>query len=242
MTARFHFPEALPQTAEVVLPQAIAHHALRVLRLRDGDALVLFDGSGGEVAARLQVRGRDAVALLGARRDNDRESPFFVELAQALPAGDKMDWVVQKAVELGAGAIQPLVAERSVLRLSGERAERRLAHWRQVAVAACEQCGRNRVPEVRPLRTLAQWLDEGSALPGYVLAPDGEAGFDDAPGKLSSPGLRLAVGPEGGWSDAELARLRAGGCRAVRLGPRVLRTETAGLAALAVLQARWGDF
>ena len=240
MISRFHFPGRLPDAGEVELPEALAHHALRVLRLRDGEQMVLFDGEGGEVDARLTVRGKTGFAQLGERRTLDRESPLPVVLVQALASGDKMDWVVQKAVELGVAAIQPVQAERSVLRLAGERADKRVAHWQQVAVAACEQCGRNRVPEIRPLQALAPWLGAHRDALNYVLAPGGAAGFADEPEPKDV--VHLLVGPEGGWSEVEIAAFDAAGCRRVRLGPRVLRTETAGLAAVAALQARWGDF
>ena len=236
MISRFHFPDRLPAGGEVALPDALAHHALRVLRLRDGEAVVLFDGSGGEVEARLAVRGKAVFAQLGEARAVERESPLRIVLVQALASGDKMDWVVQKAVELGAHAVQPVQAERSVLRLAGERADKRVAHWQQVAVAACEQCGRNRVPEIRPLQALAPWLGAHRDALNYVLAPGGAAGFADEPEPKDV--VHLLVGPEGGWSEVEIAAF----CRPVRLGPRVLRTETAGLAAVAALQARWGDF
>ena len=219
MISRFHFPGVLPEGGELALPDELAHHALRVLRLRDGESVILFDGKGDEVAAQLSVRGKAGFALLGERRHVNRESPLQVVLVQALAASDKMDWVVQKAVELGVSAIQPVQAERSVLRLSAERAEKRLVHWRQVAVSACEQSGRNCIPEVRALQGLASWL---------AAHRDGSC--------------HVLVGPEGGWTDSELAACDAAGCRRVTLGPRVLRTETAGLVALAVLQARWGDF
>ncbi len=240
MISRFHFPDRLPAGGEVALPDALAHHALRVLRLRDGEAVVLFDGSGGEVEARLAVRGKAVFAQLGEARAVERESPLRIVLVQALASGDKMDWVVQKAVELGAHAVQPVQAERSVLRLAGERADKRVAHWQQVAVAACEQCGRNRVPEIRPLQALASWLGAHRDALNYVLAPGGAAGFADEPEPKDV--VHLLVGPEGGWSEVEIAAFDAAGCRPVRLGPRVLRTETAGLAAVAALQARWGDF
>lgn len=240
MISRFHFPAALPAAGEIALPDALAHHAVRVLRLRDGERIVLFDGEGGEAEATLRVRGKTVVAEVAARREVDRESPLQIVLVQALAASDKMDWVVQKAVELGVSAIQPVQAERSVLRLAGERADKRLAHWQQVAVAACEQCGRNRIPAVRPLQPLVHWLAAHRGALGYVLAPGGAASFADEP--VPQDVVHLLVGPEGGWSDAELAAFDAAGCRRVRLGPRVLRTETAGLAAIAALQARWGDF
>ncbi|ENO90403.1 16S rRNA (uracil(1498)-N(3))-methyltransferase [Thauera linaloolentis] len=240
MISRFHFPGRLPGDGEVALPDDLAHHALRVLRLRDGAPMVLFDGEGGEVEARLAVRGKAGFALLGERHACDRESPVRVVLAQALAAGDKMDWVVQKAVELGVAAIHPVQAERSVLRLSGERADKRRAHWQQVAVSACEQSGRNRIPEVASVRPLAQWLDAMRGQCAYVLAPGGGAGF---PARERPEGaVHVLVGPEGGWTESELAACDAAGLQRVTLGPRVLRTETAGLAALAVLQAHWGDF
>jgi 16S rRNA (uracil1498-N3)-methyltransferase len=240
MISRFHFPGRLPAAGTIELPDALAHHAVRVLRLRDGERIVLFDGEGGEAEATLQVRGKSACAQLEARREVDRESPLQIVLVQALAASDKMDWVVQKAVELGVSAIQPVQAERSVLRLAGERADKRHAHWQQVAVSACEQCGRNRIPEVRPLQPLTQWLAAHRGALNYVLAPGGAASFADEPAVQDV--VHLLVGPEGGWSEAEMSAFDAAGRRRVRLGPRVLRTETAGLAALAALQARWGDF
>jgi 16S rRNA (uracil1498-N3)-methyltransferase len=240
MISRFHFPGRLPAGGELALPEALAPHALRVLRLRDGEAVVLFDGSGGEVEARLEVRGKAVFAQLGAAHRVERESPLRIVLVQALASGDKMDWVVQKAVELGAYAIQPVQAERSVLRLTGERADKRVAHWQQVAVSACEQCGRNLIPEIRSLQPLAHWLGANRDALNYVLAPGGAGGFADEPAARDL--VQVLVGPEGGWSEAEMATFDAAGCRRVRLGPRVLRTETAGLAAIAALQARWGDF
>lgn len=240
MISRFHFPGRLPAAGTLELPDALAHHAVRVLRLRDGDRIVLFDGEGGEAEATLQVRGKAAWAQVEARREVDRESPLQIVLVQALASSDKMDWVVQKAVELGVSAIQPVQAERSVLRLAGERAEKRQSHWQQVAVAACEQCGRNRIPEVQPLQPLAHWLAAHRGMLNYVLAPGGVASFAEEPAPQQP--VHVLVGPEGGWSDAEMAAFDAAGCRRVRLGPRVLRTETAGLAAIATLQARWGDF
>ena len=243
MISRFHFPDRLPAGGEVALPDALAHHALRVLRLRDGEAVVLFDGSGGEVEARLAVRGKAVFAQLGEARAVERESPLRIVLVQALASGDKMDWVVQKAVELGAHAVQPVQAERSVLRLAGERADKRVAHWQQVAVAACEQCGRNRVPVMHPALTLAQWLQ---AHPVEQDAPGTQrAVLSLAPGcqplaqvlaKEAGPVVLLS-GPEGGLSPAEEALALQAGFAPVTLGTRILRAETAPLAALALLGA-----
>lgn len=199
--------------------------------------MVLFDGSGGELHARLDVRARLAVAVDGRWQEVSRESPLDIVLVQALASSDKMDWVIQKAVELGATGIIPVQAARSVLRLAGERADKKLEHWRQIVIAACEQCGRNRLPFVAPLQSLAAYLSREAVR--WILAPGGESLSAIQPVPSS---IHLLIGPEGGWSDEELALCLRAGSRAVGLGPRVLRTETAGLAALAALQARAGDF
>jgi len=237
MVSRFYFPGVLPRGGEIELPPAAAHHALKVLRLGSGDAVVLFDGSGGELHARLDVRARLAVAVDGRWQEVSRESPLDIVLVQALASSDKMDWVIQKAVELGATGIIPVQAARSVLRLAGERADKKLEHWRQIVIAACEQCGRNRLPFVAPLQSLAAYLSREAVR--WILAPGGESLSAIQPVPSS---IHLLIGPEGGWSDEELALCLRAGSRAVGLGPRVLRTETAGLAALAALQARAGDF
>ena len=241
MISRFFFPEPLPKGGEVRLPDALAHHAGRVLRLRDGDSVILFDGQGGEVPATLVFSGKQCRAALGEWSDRERESPLRLVLVQALASGDKMDWIVQKAVELGAAGVIPVRAERSVIRLSGDRAARRVEHWRQVAIAACEQSGRNRIPFVAEIVELGGYLDSSRAIRSRLfLAPSGGNRFE----ALSEPGpeIHMLIGPEGGWSEGEAAACRAAGCTPVLLGPRILRTETAGLAAISAIQARWGDF
>ena len=222
-----------------MLPPASAHHALKVLRLGSGEPVVLFDGSGGELHARLDIRARQAVAVDGQWQEVSRESPLDIVLVQALASGDKMDWIIQKAVELGANGIVPVEAARSVLRLGGERAGKRLEHWQQVVIAACEQCGRNRLPFVAPVQSLAACLEQAPNAARLVLVPGGEPLSAVRP---VPPVIHLFVGPEGGWNDEELALCLRAGSRAVGLGPRVLRTETAGLAALAALQTKAGDF
>jgi len=239
MISRFYFPGTLPRAGEIELPPAVAHHALKVLRLGSGDAMVLFDGSGGELHARLDVRARLAVAVDGQWREVSRESPLDIVLVQALASSDRMDWVIQKAVELGAAGIVPVQAARSVLRLASERADKKCAHWRQVVIAACEQCGRNRLPFIAPVQSLAAYLAQTPEVARWILVPGGEPLSAIQPVPAS---IHLLVGPEGGWSDEELALCLRSNSRAVGLGPRVLRTETAGLAALAALQARAGDF
>ena len=238
---RFYCREALSPGAHVELPEPVARHAVRVLRLPPGAPLVLFDGRGGEYPAHIERIERDRVyAELGAWQDIERESSLAVTLVQALQAGDKMDFTIQKAVELGVRDIVPVESRRSVLRLSGERAAKRVAHWQGVVASACEQCGRNQVPLVAPLEKLENWLARpaGGAL-RLMLAPDaGQTLADIAPvGEV-----QLLIGAEGGLDPQEMIAAQQAGFQAVRLGPRVLRTETAGLAALAALQALWGDF
>ena len=242
MISRFFFPERLPAGGEVVLPEALAHHAARVLRLQDGDAVILFDGSGGEVPARLAVSGRRWSAWLDAPCAVERESPLELVLVQALASGDKMDWVVQKSTELGVAAVLPVAAARSVLRLAGERADKRVAHWRQVAVSACEQCGRNRIPEVAPVASLDAYLTASRGVRKLILAPVAGKALRDIAPPARGEAVHLLVGPEGGWSEDEVAACLRAGAEALSLGPRVLRTETAGLAALAAMQALWGDY
>jgi 16S rRNA (uracil1498-N3)-methyltransferase len=239
MIPRLYCPAPLAPGALVDLPEQAAHHARRVLRLGEGDAVTLFNGEGGEYSASI---ARGTSVRIAAWLEVEREAPLAVTLVQALPAADKMDWVVQKAVELGVARLQPVGARRSVVRLAGERAERRVGHWQQVAVSACEQCGRNRVPEVAPVLDLAHFLGRPVA-PGetrLLLAPGEAAGLS----ALARPaaGVTLLVGPEGGFDDGEVSAACAAGFRPLQLGPRVLRTETAGLAALAAIMALWGDF
>ena len=235
---RLYVAEALRAGAKLGLPTQAAHHVARVLRLREGDAVTLFDGRGGEYEARVYMPGRGhVVAEVGAKSETERESPLAVTLVQAVSTGEKMDYTVQKAVELGAVAIHPVLAERSVVRLSGEREAKRLAHWQRVAIAACEQCGRNRVPAIAEPVPLEHYRPApGTAK--ILLSPSGK---ERLRGIAAGP-ITLAAGPEAGFSDDEEAWLVRAGFVPVRLGPRVLRTETAAIAALAALNALLGDF
>lgn len=241
MVARFFCAVPLNAGQSVTLPAAAAHHAERVLRLRAGDAVVLFNGCGGEYAGRIESLGKVARVKLQAWHAVEREPPLAVTLVQSLVAADKMDWIVQKAVELGATEIAPVVSSRSVVRLSRERAAKRIEHLRQIAVAACEQCGRNTVPTVRDLRALPAFLGEQAACQTVrlMLAPGGQVRLATLP-PPSGP-LVLLVGPEGGLSNEEEQAAQSAGFTALALGPRTLRTETAGIAALAALLSRWGD-
>jgi len=226
--------------AQFALAPDAAQHVSRALRLKAGDALTLFDGRGGEYEAAIQRIDRDRVDVkVGAWRDVEREASVRVGLAQGLPEADKMDWIIQKAVELGAAWIQPLVCDRSVVRLSGERAERRQAHWRRVAVAACEQSGRNAIPEVRPTLTFLSWIAAESEVPRWMLVP----GAPPLAAHAAPAGpIELLVGPEGGLSEREVDLAASRRFEPLSLGPRVLRTETAPIAALAAIHALWGDF
>jgi 16S rRNA (uracil1498-N3)-methyltransferase len=238
---RFYCREALSPGAHVELPEPVARHAVRVLRLPPGAPMVLFDGRGGEYPAHIERIERDRVmAVLGAWVETERESALAITLVQALQAGDKMDFTIQKAVELGVRDIVPVESRRSVLRLSGERAGKRVAHWQGVVASACEQCGRNQVPLVAPLEKLENWLARpADGVLRLMLAPDAEQTLATiAPAK----DVQLLIGAEGGLDPQEVIAAQQAGFQAVRLGPRVLRTETAGLAALAALQALWGDF
>jgi 16S rRNA (uracil1498-N3)-methyltransferase len=228
----------LSQGAEVELGEATARH-VAALRLREGDAVVLFDGTGGEHDASLlrMVRGR-CTARVHAHRDVERESPLALTLALGISAGDRMDYALQKATELGVKRFVPLATERSVVRLQESRAERRLAHWRGVTVAACEQCGRNRLPPVEPVAGLDAFVAAPAEGLKLVLAPGGTARLATMSRRET---ITVLVGPEGGLSPRELEAAAAAGFVALRFGPRTLRTETAPVAAVAALQALWGD-
>jgi len=242
---RIHVDAALAPGARVVLPEAAATHLVRVLRLQPGDACVLFNGDGHDYDARIAAIGkRGAEAEVAAARPVDNESPLRITLLQGIARGEKMDWILQKATELGIAAVLPVASERSEVKLDAARADKRLAHWRSVVVSACEQSGRARVPEVAPPQALAPALARGEPMnglpmPGYLLDPFADRAIAGLPAALRE--CTLAVGPEGGWSPRDREHLLAAGFVGLRLGPRILRTETAGIAAIAALQSRAGD-
>jgi 16S rRNA (uracil1498-N3)-methyltransferase len=222
------------------LPDSSAHHATRVVRLGVGDALTLFAGTGGEYAATItRIDKRGAAVRIDGYAPVERESALRITLAQAIAANDAMDHAIRKATELGVTAIQPLITARSAPLPAGERREKRHAHWRQIAIAACEQCGRNRVPEVSAPQSLAGWLRfwRGG---GIMFAPDAGRGLAALPAPAAP--IALLIGPEGGFAPDEMEGALRSGFTAVQLGPRVLRAETAAVAALAALHALWGDF
>lgn len=239
---RVHVDAPFSPGAEVVLPESVAAHLARVLRLTVGDECVLFNGDGRDHAARVVALDKRSMRVaIGDARIVDNESSLRIALLQGVARGEKMDLILQKATELGVASIAPLWSQRSEVKLEGERATKRLAHWHGVVASACEQSGRARVPDVAAPVALAAALD---AMPAggvrLILDPDGELALKSL-SLDSHDHVALAVGPEGGWSPADREQLRAAGFQGLRLGPRILRTETAGLAAIAALQSRFGD-
>jgi 16S rRNA (uracil1498-N3)-methyltransferase len=236
MKPRVYLDAALAHAGEVSLDDAPAHHLARVLRLREGDALTVFNGRGGEWDAEFLGKRR---VRLREFSDVERESPLRITLAQGVSSGDRMDYTIQKAVELGVACIQPVFTKRGVVRLEGSRAQSRLNHWKKIVIAACEQSGRNRIPELRPLLDFAIYLrdlrDEGARL---LLSAQGRP-LKELDVKATAT---VAAGPEAGFAPEEQAALERAGFVKASLGPRILRTETAALAALAALNALRGDF
>lgn len=233
---------ALAAGTRVVLPESAAAHLVRVLRLREGDACVLFNGDGNDYSARIFSAGKCEVSVdIVSTQPVDNESPLRILLLQGIARGEKMDLVLQKATELGVAGVMPVFAERTEVKLDAERTAKRVAHWRSVMVSACEQSGRACVPELAHPAALAQ---AAASLPQdcikLTLDPVGEFSL----ATLTAPGTRsiaIAIGPEGGWSPRDREVLSTAGFMGLRMGPRILRTETAGLAAIAALQSRFGD-
>jgi len=250
---RFYCPPPIPLNGSFDLPPDVAHHAARVLRLRAGDRVAIFDGIGNECSGQISDLGARRVTVANiTSTDNNRESPLHTVLAQALSSSEKMDWVIQKATELGVTEIQPLATERSVARLSAERAARRHEHWQQVAISACEQCGRNVLPMIHKPLDIMDWLQQTKSIPDanspeqkfpeakYIALPESAVLLREQTKPRGR--IMLMIGAEGGFSIAESTVALQCGYIPVRLGGRVLRTETAAVAGLAVLQTLWGDF
>jgi 16S rRNA (uracil1498-N3)-methyltransferase len=235
MTPRVYLDVPLGEAGEVSLEDAPAHHLARVLRLREGDALTVFNGRGGEWDAEFIGKRR---VRLRTFSDVERESPLHITLVQGVSSGERMDYTIQKAAELGVAVVQPLLAKRGVVRLEGTRASARVDHWRKVAIAACEQCGRNRIPEVHPLISVADYRSSGDAM-RILLSPQARLRLSEA--VKNAEAFVLAAGPEAGFTAEEETALAGAGFVPASLGPRVLRTDTAAVAALAALNALRGD-
>lgn len=239
---RFYHPGALSPGHETTLPDNAAIHACKALRMQVGDAVILFNGDGHDYLGKLtSVRKQEVNALMIEAHPRPTESPLKITLAQAISSGDRMDFTIQKAVEMGAFAIQPIASQRSVVKLAGERAEKRREHWQNVAISACEQSGRAFVPQVAPPLSLPEWLAQKPAADALItLAPNAPQTLPQL--KLTGSNICLLIGPEGGLTDQEIDMAAQHSFTPVRMGPRVLRTETAALAAIASMQTLWGDF
>jgi len=237
---RFFCSQPLALGLVVTLPEAVAHH-VNVVRLAPGDAITLFNGDGGEYTAVLNsVEKKRVSAELKAYSERDVELPYALTLAQALPEASKMDWIVEKAIELGVAAIQPLAARRCVVRLSAERAEKKLAHWQGIIVSASEQSGRNRLAQLAGVDDFKDWIAQQDMHRRVILTPRASQSLPDWARHQPPQALTLMVGPEGGFTEEEENLALAHGALALSMGPRILRTETAGLTALAALNAIWG--
>lgn len=241
--SRFHVALPLAVNRSLVLPAATADHAVRVLRARVGDALLLFNGDGDDYLARISASSKSATTVnIESVQAGIGESPLHITLVQALARGERMDTILQKSTELGVARIVPVSSERSEVRLDEDRAGKRMAHWSQIIASAAEQCGRSSLPELIPPQSLTQFAASLAAISNaeqrYCLHPDSTTRLADikAPQRVV-----IAIGPEGGYSDRDLAVLDQVGFARLALGPRILRTETAGPAAITALQARFGD-
>jgi len=236
---RIYTGQELRGNTRIALEPRPSAHIARALRMREGDKLTLFDGVDGEYPATIAtIDKKKVVVITGAHQARELESNLHIHLGIAISRGDRMDWMVQKATELGVNVLTPLFTERTEVKLAGERAAKKIHHWQQIAISACEQCGRNRLPAIEALQDVASWLASTDAARKFVLhhRADSIGGAGDKPASIA-----LLVGPEGGLSDQEISAAEQAGFQSLCLGPRVLRTETAPLAAIAILQAHWGD-
>lgn len=244
---RFFVPTPLQSGQTAPLPDDVVRH-MHVLRIRAGDKVILFNGDGGQFDAELlHLDKHAATARIGRFDARDAEPPYRVTLAQGIAGGDKMDWLIEKAVELGVTSIAPLITARSVVRLSGERAMRRQSHWQALVRAACEQCGRNRLPHVAPATDVTAWLNSLEHPPRegelrWLLSPRAELSFTALADTAPNGTVIVMIGPEGGFSAPEEEAAAARGFTPLGLGARVLRAETAGIAVLAAMAARWGGW
>lgn len=236
---RFYCTTPLSSGITFNLPPAVAHH-IQVLRLAPGAQIRLFNGDGGEYVAQIVGKDKKRVSVtVGDFDPREAELPYALTLAQALPEAAKMDWIMEKAMELGVHAIQPLAAQRCVVRLNAERAEKRLEHWQGVVAAAAEQCGRNRLAQVALPQDFRQWATQQDLHRRLLLSPRADTSLSDWARQQPPQALTLVIGPEGGFTEEEETLAQAHGTLLFSMGPRILRTETAGLAAVAALNALW---
>ena len=238
--SRIYTEAALQSGQTLALDDKASHYLGKVLRQQVGDELILFNGDGGQYRSRISAIDKKRVSVeVGEASSPVTESPLAIHLGIAMSRGDRMDWVLQKSTELGVTAITPLITERTELKLKGERQDKKLAHWQQIIISACEQCGRNTLPVLHPPAMGSEWVSKASADRKLVLHHRSDRGLDR---NAAVGSVALYIGPEGGLSADEIRAAEKQGFQALTLGPRVLRTETAPLAAIAVLQSTWGDF
>ena len=248
MHARFYHPAEISIEQLIELSVENKHHAARVLRLKKGDSITLFNGHGGEFSAHIEdISKSSTTVLIEAYHDINCESPLDITLAQAICVNEKMDWIIQKAVELGVTCIQPVSTVRSFVHLSDERSSKRLQHWQKIIISACEQCGRNHLPQILPLILLPEWLSNKKATQSshdlnLMLSTTATESLRNIPQPPASTHIALLIGPEGGFTQEEEVAILHTGFIPVRLGKRILRTESAALAAISALQTLWGDF
>ena len=248
MLPRFYCKEQITLNQPFELPDNVRHHAVRVLRLKQGDSLILFNGQGGEFFSEIIAINKNTSAIkILQHNQQECESPLTIELSQAICSNEKMDWVIQKAVEMGVSRIQPVTTTRSVIKLSSERAAKRLQHWQQITIAACEQCGRNHVPDVLPPLPLPHWLGEiknreVSTHTNLLLLPTAEKKLSELVPKSNNSSYTLLIGPEGGFTPEEERAALLTHFEPILVGKRILRTETAALATIAAMQTLWGDY
>lgn len=237
---RIHHPELIHQLGSLALGEDAAGHVGRVLRMKEGQEVLLFDGSGAEFPATItEVSKKNVTVDVTERIERSSESPLDLHLGQVISRGDKMEFTIQKSVELGVNTITPLISERCVVKLDAKRFEKKLAQWQKIAIAACEQCGRNTVPVIRPIMQLEEWCSEPSEALKLNLHPRAKYSINTLPEPISK--VRLLIGPEGGLSAEEIGMTEQYKFEETLLGPRVLRTETAALTAITALQVRFGD-
>jgi 16S rRNA (uracil1498-N3)-methyltransferase len=237
---RFFCPQPLAIGQIITLPEPVAHH-IQVLRLAPGELITVFNGDGGEYSATLtQIERRSVSAEIKVHHAREVELPFAVTLAQALPEGSKMDWIIEKAIELGVTGFQPLAAQRCVVRLSAERAEKKMGHWQGIIESASEQSGRNRLARLAPLQDYKQWITQQDMHRRIILTPRAQQSLPDWARHQGPQAVTLVIGPEGGLTEAEENDALRHGALALAIGPRILRTETAALAAVAALSGLWG--
>lgn len=238
---RFFYPETLTIGQTITLPEAVSHH-VNVLRLAPGAHITLFNGQGGEyVASITEMERKRTYAEIKTFSPTEAELPYGITLAQGLPEGSKMDWIIEKAMELGATAIQPLAAQRSVVKLSGDRIEKRRQHWQSVIISAAEQCGRNRLAHLGELSDFNSWISQQDLHKRLLLSPRATQSLSDWARHHPPQAVAVVIGPEGGLTEAEEELAARHGAILVQAGPRILRTETAGLAAIAAINACWGE-